>query len=83
MKDNRAIHSLARPGAKSGKIRFIHFRDGKEHCFCSCVNDLSGSRLSWFDSDAPSVDDPLTWVRSVFKDIRKKSTKVLEVIGDF
>lgn len=38
MKDNTAIHRLARPGAKSGKIRFIHFRDGKEHCFYACVN---------------------------------------------
>lgn len=83
MKDNTAIHRLARPGAKSGKIRFIHFRDGKEHCFYSCVNDMSGSRLSAFDNDAPTIDDPLKWVQSVFDDIRKKSTNVLEIIGDF
>lgn len=83
MKDSTAIHSLARPGVKSGKIRFIHFRDGKEHCFYSCVNDLTGSRLSAFDSDAPGVDEPLKYIQSVFDDIRKKATKVLEVIGDF
>lgn len=83
MKDPTVIHRLARPNAKSGKIRFIHFRDGKEHTFASVVNDMTGSRLSYFDGDAPSVDDPLTWVRSVFRDIRKKATKVLEVIGDF
>lgn len=83
MKDNTKIHRLARPGEKSGKIRFIHFRDGKEHTFYSCVNDMSGSRLSAFDSDPPSIDDSLKWVRSVFRDIRAKATKVLEVIGDF
>ena len=83
MKDNTAIHSLARPGIKSGKIRFIHFRDGTEHTFYTCVNDLSGSRLSWFDDDAPGVDDSLAYIKSVFKDIRKKATKVIECIGDF
>ena len=82
MKDNTAIHCLARSGAKSGKIRFIHPDDGKEHCFYSCVNDLSGDRMTWFDKEAPSVNDELPWVRSVFKGIRKKA-KVLEVIGDF
>ncbi len=82
MKDNTAIHKLARPGEKSGKIRFIHFRDKKEHTFYSCVNDMSGSRLSAFDNDAPTVDDSLSWVKSVFRDIRAKA-EVLEVIGDF
>ena len=83
MKDNTAISSLARPNVKSGKIRFIHFRDGKEHSFYSCVNDLTGSRLSAFDGNAPSVDDSLRWVQSVFDDVRKKSSQVLESIGDF
>ena len=82
MKNNESINSLARPGEKSGKIRFIH-SDGKEHSFYSCVNDLSGSRLSAFNNDAPSIDDGLSWVRSVFRDIRKKAPKVIECIGDF
>lgn len=83
MKDNTAIHSLARPGVKSGKIRFIHFGDGKEHCFYSCVNDMSGNRLSAFDNDPPNIGDSLAWVESVFRDIRKKATKVIDCIGDF
>lgn len=83
MKDNTIIHSLARPGAKSGRIRFIHFRDGKEHTFTTCVNDMSGSRLSYFDSDPPDVDQPMAYIRSVFRDIKKKATSVLENIGDF
>lgn len=83
MEDNTAIHSLARPGVKSGKIRFIHFRDGKEHYFYSCVNDMSGNRLSAFDNDSPNIGDSLAWVESVFRDIRKKATKVIDCIGDF
>lgn len=81
MKDPTVIHKLAQKGAKSGKIRFIH-SDGKEHYFYTVVNSLSGSRLSAFDSDAPSIDDPIKWIKSVFRDIRAKA-KVLEVIGDF
>ena len=83
MKDNSAISTLARPNQLSGKIRFIHFRDGEEHTFYSCVNDLTGSRMSAFDNDPPSIDDSLSWVRSVFRDIRKKATKVIECVGDF
>jgi hypothetical protein len=81
MKDPTVIHKLARPGEKSGKIRFIH-KDGKEHYFYCVVNDLSGSRLSAFDNDPPDIDQPLAYIRSVFRDIRQKAT-VLEVIGDF
>jgi len=77
------IHSLARPGEKSGKITFIHFRDKKEHSFSTCVNDLTGSRLSWFDNDPPTIDDPMPWIKSVFKDIRAKADKVIAEIGDF
>lgn len=83
MKDNSAIHKLARPGEKSGKIRFIHFRDGKAHTFYTCVNDLTGSRMSWFDNNAPDVGESLSYIKTVFRDIRKKATEVLECVGDF
>ena len=81
MKDNKTIHALARPGSKSGKIRFIH-TDGKEHCYYSVVNDLTGSRLSGFDSDAPTIDNTLNEVSVIFRNIRNKA-KVVESIGDF
>lgn len=81
--DVTKIHHLARPGEKSGKIRFIHFRDGKEHTFYTCVNDLTGSRMSWFDNDPPDINESLAYINSVFTDICKKATKVLEVYGDF
>ena len=82
MKDNATIHQLAKPNMSSGKIRFIHC-DGKEHFFYSCINFMTESRMSGFDNKAPSVDDSLHWVRSVFKDIRNKAIRILEVIGDF
>ncbi len=62
-----------------GVIRFIH-HDGTTHEFYSVINRMSGSRLSAFDSDAPGVDDNMAWVKSVFRDIRKKA-KVLGYIG--
>ncbi len=79
--DAKLINPLARHGAKSGMIKFIH-KDGKEHAFYTCVNDLSGSRLSWFDNNAPDVDESLAYIKSVFKDIRKKA-KVIQEMGDF
>ena len=83
MKDNTVIHPLARPGEKSGRIRFIHFEDGLEHTFESAVNDMTGDRMSSFDGNAPRVGDSLSYVKDVFKNIRKKSTKVIDCIGDF
>lgn len=82
MDNNTCIHPLAADKALSGKIRFTH-SDGKEHSFYSVVNRLTGSRLSAFDSNAPTIDNSIHWVKSVFRDIRSKSKGVLEVIGDF
>ena len=83
MKNAKVLHRLAQNNRPSGRIRFIHFRDGKEHSFTSCVNEMSGNRLSYFDDSAPTIDDPVAWVRSVFRDIRKKATSVIEIVGDF
>jgi len=81
MQVNTSIHPLASPNKKSGKIRFIH-SDGKEHSFYSCVNSLSGQRLSAFDNEAPTIEADKSSIRSIFNKIRMKC-KVLEVIGDF
>ena len=62
-----------------GVIAFIH-KDGTEHKFYSVVNEMSGSRLSGFDTSAPHVGD-MPWVKSVFKDIRRKAKKVLGYSG--
>lgn len=83
MKDNTFVHKLARPGVESGKVTFIHFRDGTIHTFYTCVNDMSGSRMSWFDNDPPDIDESMAYIRSVFCGIFKKATKIIEVVGDF
>lgn len=82
MKDNKSIHVLARPNEKSGKITFIHPHDNKEHYFYTCINDLSGSRMSAFDNETPGIDDSKAWIKSIFKGIREKATVISE-IGDF
>jgi hypothetical protein len=81
MKAKIKIHPLAADDKPQGMIRFIH-KDGEEHTFYCCVNEMSGSRLSWFDSDPPDIDEPIAYIKTVFRDIRKK-TKVLEDVGDF
>ena len=80
--DHTDIHPLADTKAKAGRIRFKHEGNGPEFCFSTCVNNMTGDRMSWFNNDPPFVNDTLKWVRSVFKDIREK-TIVVEVIGDF
>jgi len=74
------IHSLARKGTKMGKIVFRY--KGKEQSFSSCINDLSGDRLTWFDNEPPSIGDSLAWVRGAFKEIRKKA-EIISCEGDF
>ena len=64
-----------------GVIRFIHFRDGSEREFYTMVNEMSGNRMTEFDNDPPGIDDDMKWIKSVFRDIRKKATKVLSYEG--
>jgi hypothetical protein len=58
-------------------LKFTHFRDNKIHTFRSEVNRLTGDRLSSFDSGPPTVGDSIGWVRSVIKDVFKKSKGVV------
>ena len=64
MKNPKSIHPLAAK-QPAGKIVFIH-SDGIEHCYYSVVNKLSGSRLSAFDGNAPTVDNSIKEVRTIF-----------------
>ncbi len=79
MQADKRIHPLA--SGRSGAIRFVH-SDGTEHRFYSTINSLSGDRLSGFDDEAPSIGDSISWVKSVFRDVRAKA-EVIEVLGDF
>jgi hypothetical protein len=72
------LHPLTDTKKPYGVIWFIH--EGKEQEFYSVVNEMSGSRLSAFNSDPPSIDDEMAWVKSVFRDIHKKA-KVIHTLG--
>lgn len=77
----KQIHPLCDESEKGGKIFFID-DNGVEHSFSSCINSLSGDRLSWFDSDAPTVYGAFSWVKSIVKNIKNKF-KVVKTLGDF
>ena len=64
-----------------GVIRFICFQDGKEHCFYSAVNEMTGDRLSGFDGKAPSINDSIGEIKLIFWGIRKKATEVIKYAG--
>lgn len=64
-----------------GIIRFIH-KDGKEHEFYSCINKMTGDRLSAFDTLPPFVNESLYWAKSVFRDIKNKSKQVISFEGN-
>ena len=78
---NKPSHSLISTDAPWGEISFIH-TDDTPHSFYSGINEMTGSRLSAFDSDAPGIDDPMSWVRSVFRGIHKKSLRVVSCNGN-
>jgi hypothetical protein len=77
----KQIHPLTDPNFRGGKITFTH-KDGSKHTFLSVVNEMTGDRLSSFDNAAPSINDSITWVKSVFSSIRRKAN-VIESIGNF
>lgn len=74
-------HDLGDKSKPWGEILFLH-TDGKKHTYYSYVNTMSGDRLSAFDGNPPSIGDTIGYVKSVFRDIRKKA-EVLECIGTF
>jgi hypothetical protein len=74
-------HPLCDMSKPWGVIKFVHFRDGSERKFYSMVNKMTGNRMTAFDNDPPGIDDPMPWIKSVFKDISKKATKVIEYQG--
>lgn len=75
----KTINPLADKTQPWGIITFIR-SDNKEHTFYTCINSLSGSRLSAFDNDSPSINESMKYIKSVFKDIRKKA-KVISYEG--
>lgn len=60
--------------------RFTHLPDGSTRTFYSGINEMSGNRLSAFGSDTPSINEPVSWVQTVLRDILAKASNV-EIIG--
>jgi len=60
------------------KFKCTHgkYADGEIHEFYSCVNEMTGDRLSAIDTDGPEINDTIKWVKSVFRDIRARETIV-------
>ena len=77
----RLIHPLGE--GKSGKIRFVCYTDKKEHTIISTINRLTGDRMTGCDHSPPSIGHSVKEVQTIFNNIRKKSLKVIEVVGDF
>jgi hypothetical protein len=73
-------HTLHDTSKKGGAIRFAR-HNGSIHEFSSWINSLTGDRLSAFDDNPPTINDPLSWVKSVFRDIQSKE-QVMEKIGN-
>jgi hypothetical protein len=69
------MHTLHDTSKKGGSIRFVR-PNGSIHEFSSWVNSLTGDRLSAFDNNPPTVNDSLSWVKSVFRDIQSKNQVV-------
>lgn len=68
----KSVHTLA--DGPTVRVRFVHFADGKEHVFCSTFNKYSGHRLSWFDSEPPTIDSENgTYAHHMIRGIYKKS----------
>lgn len=74
------LNQLTRKSSPYVEIRFIH-SDGKEHRYYSVVNDLTGSRLSAFDNNAPTIDESLSDIRKVIAAIKRKAQRVISVEG--
>jgi hypothetical protein len=57
-------------------VTFIH-ADRTARKFYSVVSEMTGDRLSSFHPASPSLNDDLSWVRSVVRDIGKKAKGVV------
>ena len=62
---------LSRPKTPQIVIEFM--REDKKHVYYSCVNDLTGERLSGFDDSLPYVNNTIAEVRAIIKRIKLDS----------
>ena len=58
-------------------IEFISEVDNKNHLYYSCVNLLSGDRLSAFDSNPPSINQDIEEIKKIIGNIKRKAIKII------
>lgn len=56
-------------------VEFIH-SDNTPHNFYSVINEMTGNRLSAFDTSPPTIDQPLKEIRSIIKKIQTNAKDV-------
>lgn len=58
-------------------IRVI-FEDSKgKHSFLFCTNEMTGDSLCYFSGESPSLNESLSYVKSIYSKIKEKA-KILE-----
>jgi len=62
---------LSRPKTPQIVIEFM--REDKKHVYYSCVNDLTGDRLSGFDNSPPYINNTIAEVRAIVRKIKAES----------
>ena len=75
-------NSLIDPNSNWIVIKFVHVNDGQLHSYYSGVNTLSGSRLSAFDNNSPTIDEPWKDIKKTIKKILINCTEIHEVHAD-
>jgi len=78
----KQVHPLADENKPFVKIKFIH-SDKKEHFFYSCVNTLSGDRLTAWDNSPPTINDSMADVKRTIQKIRSNAVSITESISSF
>lgn len=81
MKNPTVIHSLARTNEKSCKVTFQR-KNGSIATFSSVINDMTGDRMTYFNNDAPTINNTKADIKKMIQQIRMDCT-IIEHIGDW
>jgi hypothetical protein len=69
------MHPLADTTKPWVRVEFTR-ENGAKASFYSYINEMTGDRISGFGSEPPSLNDEMTWIKSVIKNIRKRCADV-------
>lgn len=70
MKDlHKKIHPLADPDAVLILIEFE--RGGKKQTYKSCINTMTGDRMTWFNNDPPFINTDMFVINNMVSKLEK------------